>query len=118
MEQKGRISGWVDFIKLFSRSNIGRPTRIGVYAGSPDSMEDYWLEDGLPLQGLDIESDHAGSITLQIVLGGNGRSAMRHFTHVVRSPRLLKFTLSMSGEADGLEINDSDGKTTVLLFEG
>lgn len=117
MNIENRQNEWYDFIELFNRHNNGRPTRIGVYVGAPESMEDYWLEDGLPLQGIDLDPDHEQNNSLQIVLGGNRKADSRNFTHVIKSPRSLRITLSASGEADGLEIDDKEGNTTVLQFE-
>src|SRR5690242_15110551 len=118
MSRKNSLTDWLGFIELFNKTNVGRPTRIGVYVGAPDSMQDYWLADGLPLQGIDIDPDHEVSSSMQVVLGGNGKAASRNFTHVIKDPRYLKITLSASGVADGLEIDDGEGNSTVLQFEG
>lgn len=117
MDNKDRLNEWLQFIEVFNKANIGRPTRIGVFANEPDSVVDYWLEDGLPLQGVDIDPDHNGPETLQIVLGGNGNAKSKNFTHVVKDPQFLKFTLSSSGQSEGLDVSDAEGNTTMLRFE-
>lgn len=117
MNNTDRLNEWLGFIDVFNKANIGRPTRVGVFANETDSVVDYWLEDGLPLQGVDIDPDHDGSETVQIVLGGNGHAASRNFTHVVKDPLFLKFTLSVTGQSEGLEISDAEGNTTILRFE-
>jgi hypothetical protein len=38
-------------------------------------------------------------------------------THIVTGARFVKFTLSASGDADGLEVENSEAETTVLQFE-
>ena len=117
MNDASRLNDWMGFVEIFNNANHGRPTRVGVYVGEPGTMPDYWLEDGLPLQGVDIDPDHNGSNTVEIVLGGNGKPTSRNFTHVVENPRLLKFTLSATGASDGLEIDDAEGNTTIIQFE-
>ena len=117
MNKIDRLNEWLSFIEVFNQANIGRPTRVGVFANETDAVVDYWLEDGLPLQGVDVDPDHNGSETVQIVLGGNGKPSSRNFTHVVKDPQFLKFTLSVTGQSEGLDITDSEGSTTLLRFE-
>jgi hypothetical protein len=117
MINNDRLNEWLGFIEVFNKANVGRPTRIGVFANEPESIVDYWLESGLPLQGVDIDADREGPETLQIVLGGNGKPSSRNFTHIVKDPLFLKFTLSVTGQSEGLEISDAEGNTTMLRFE-
>ena len=110
-------NNWSRFLSLFGEQNRFRPTRIAVYEGAPDAMTDYWLEDGLPLMGIDLDTHGENGPTVEIMLGDSTRSDSRHLTHVVQGARFVKIVLSASGEADGLEIDDAEGKTTVLQFE-
>ena len=108
---------WAPFINFFSNQNRKRPTRISVFEGAPEEMEDYWLEDGLPLTGIDIDTHGKESPTIEIMLGDATKADSRHMTHVVSGARSVKIVLSASGDADGLEIVDAEGKTTILQFE-
>ena len=89
------------FLKLFSEQNGGRPTRLGVFEGEPGAMTELWIEDNLPLAGIDFE------------LGDAAEHGSLHFTHTVADARFVKIVLS----ANGCDIEDSQGKTTVLRFE-
>lgn len=82
----------------------GRPTRLGIFDGG----NDYWLESGLPFSGIDVDT-HGGDQTVELVLGD--------FTHITKKVKSVKFILSHTGEEDGFDIEDLDGKTTVLRFE-
>lgn len=104
------------FLELFLAENRYRPTRIGVFEGKPGDMEDYWLEDGMPLGGLDIDPDGIAGPDIEIMLGNNTPDGP-HMTHRISGTRFVKITLSVSGDADGLEITNSKGETTVLHFE-
>jgi hypothetical protein len=107
---------WTPFLKLFSEQNNSRPTRLGVFEGSPGEMTDYWIEDGLPLAG--ISADVQGeNLTIEIMLGDKADAKMHHLTHTVKGARLMKVILSADGAADGLEIKGAEGKTTILRFE-
>lgn len=111
-----RQHAWTSLLRLFSNENRLRPTRIAVFEGTPDDMTDYWLEDGLPLNGLDIDPGDGTGPTIEIMLG-SAKSGSRELTHVVKDARLLKLTLSVTGEADGLEVVDAKGTTTIMRFE-
>ena len=106
-----------DFFKLFSDQFRLRPTRIGVFEGEPGSLVDYWLEDGLPLIGIDVDTKGENSPTIQIMLGKADDPGTKLMTHVVKDTRSAKIVLSADGSDDGLEIRDKKGRTTFLRFE-
>jgi hypothetical protein len=108
---------WSRFISLFGEQNRLRPTRIGVFEGPPDAMEDFWLEDGVPLMGIDIDAHGRDAPDIEIMLGSAGKPGNGHLTHVVEGAVFVKIILSASGNADSLEIQGRDGRTTVLQFE-
>jgi hypothetical protein len=64
---------WARFLKLFAEQNVGRKTRIAVFQGPPDSLTDYWLEDRLPLAGIDIDPDDERGPDIQIMLQKPGQ---------------------------------------------
>ena len=114
MEATGTQHNWRPFVDLFGQTNRSRPTRIAVFEGEPEDWTDDWLEDGLPLTGIDIEERPGKPIALEIMLGTGGT---RQFTHAVKDVRSLRITLSATGVNDGLEIGDAEGRTTVLRFD-
>ena len=108
---------WSAFLRLFSLQNNMRPTRIGVFEGAPGAMTDYWLEDGLPLAGIDIDTRGEDAPTVEIMLGSVEKPDTRHLTHTTAKARFVRLVLSASGESDGLDIEDDEGRTTILRFE-
>jgi len=116
MKAATKQDNWAPFLALFDEQNRQRPTRIGVFEGPPGAMADFWLENGLPLAGLDIDARDGTGLNIQIMLG-DSRLGPNHMTHVVKGARSLKVLLSSSDNGDGLEIEGSDGMTTVLHFE-
>ena len=96
---------WTIFLRFYSNQNVGRPTRLGVFANGTD----YWLEDGLPLSGIDYEM-HGDSLTIQIMIGGQ-------LTHSIKNVKNVQFNFSLDEINDGLDITDNDGRTTILRFE-
>lgn len=104
---------FADLLKIFGEQNESRLTRLGVFIPENDTMQDYWLEDGLPLTGIDTETD--GGINVEIMLGKEGDE--RHLTHSIKNAQSIKIELGLEAEKDGLEITDAGGKVTILRFE-
>lgn len=102
--ETAKRSRWEDFLRYYGERNEGRATRLGVF----ENGNDYWLEDGLLLTGVDIDG-HTDAATVQIMLG--------HFTHTVRGVSHLTFHLSNDGNSDGLDVTDAEGRVAMLRFE-
>lgn len=117
MNEAIKQHNWSTFLELFSEHNRARPTRICAFEGAPDAMRDYWLEEGLPLAGIDVDARGESAPTIEIMLGDSTKTDSLHLTHVVSGARFAKIVLSANGDADGLEMEDSQGKTTILRFE-
>ena len=80
-------------------------------------MTDYWIEDGLPLEGIDIDTHGDNAPTVEIMLGDAQKTGSRAFTHIITKTRFIKIILSASGESNGLDIEDESGAITILRFE-
>ncbi len=107
---------WQKYLRLFSDENRDRPTRLGVFEGGPPVTEDLWLEDGLPLAGIDIGRGGDAGPEIDILLD-NGPTARAHMSHRISAAKLIRITLSEDGEEDGLDIDNQKGERTVLRFE-
>ncbi|HNQ14900.1 MAG TPA: hypothetical protein PKM58_05005 [Pyrinomonadaceae bacterium] len=95
---------WTGFVRQYGEQNKGRPTRLGIF----EAGNDYWIEDGLPLTGIDF--DTGSGVTTQIMLGEG-------MTHTIPDTRSVRISFSATEMNDGLDITGGDGKTTVLRFE-
>lgn len=71
----------------------------------------------LPLTGIAADLRGDAALQLEIMLGEATRTDSRHFTHAVTGAGVAKIILSADGAAHGLEIEASEGKTTILRFE-
>jgi hypothetical protein len=101
-------NAWNSILRSYTEQNKGRPTRLGIFEQQTDVYNDYWLEDGLPFTGIDVDT-HDGLPTIEILLGD--------YTHVIPGARSLKVNFDVDNDNDGLDIVDSEGKTTILRFE-
>ena len=105
------------FLRYFSETHELRPTRMGVFEESRGTVIDYWLEDGLPLTGIDVDNSNPEKPSVLILLSNKEGTEKSHFSHVINDVKLVKVFLSFDGKSDGLDISSFDGKTTVLRFE-
>jgi hypothetical protein len=99
---------WASFLNLFGKMKSGRQTRLAVFERNRDVVNDYWLENGLPLVGIDVDPGSRGPC-VEITVG--------NYTHQVYHPVRFDLKFSMDGEEDGIDILDSDGRTTLLRLE-
>lgn len=102
------IDDWSGFLNFYTERYAGRRTRLGVFELSGDVVNDYWLENGLPLVSIVCES-HSRRRRVIITVG--------EMTHEV--PDVVKITcqLTAGGSEDGLDILSSDHRMTILRFE-
>jgi hypothetical protein len=105
---KNNGSKWSTFLDAYSAMNAGRPTRLGVFELNDHVVNDYWIEDGLPLVALKVRSADA-SDSVEILAGD--------MTHVVDNAVKLVVHLTSSGHEDGLDIFDRHDRVTILRFE-
>ena len=99
---------WSEQIALFSTENLGRPTRLGVFEPLNYGLNDYWIEDGLQLNGIDLDSD-SGETTVTIHLDG--------YTYTIPSAKRINLHYSVDARDDGIDVVDSNGRTSILRFE-
>lgn len=96
---------WIPFLKEYSAKNEERPTRLGVFEPGNGGVEDLWIEDGLPLIAVDAY-ENKGAMRIDIVL--------RDYVHPVDG--VVK-VMHATDDGDGLDIQESSGRTTLLRFE-
>lgn len=101
-------NNWANFLNFYGEQNKGRLTRLGVFENPDGVVNDYWLEAGSPLTGIDTDT-RGETPTVEIMLGD--------LTHTVKGAKSLKIHFSFEGDGDGLDITDMEGKTTILRFE-
>jgi hypothetical protein len=100
-------SNWAEFLKKYSERNEGKCTRMGVFDNSDGVTNDYWIEDGLPLIGLDSYSEK-GRRRIDILF--------ENYTHSIDDAAVL-VSIGEAGADDGLDISDTRGVTTQLRIE-
>ena len=108
MNTKQTQHRWGAQLSQFSRENLGRTTRLGVFEPGDRGTVDYWLEDGLPLREVVCEENN-GARFVEIILDG--------FTHSIGNAMRLEFLFGTEKPDDGLNVVDADGRTTILRFE-
>lgn len=102
-------NGWTGFLHEYARRNEGEPTRVGVFESHDGVVHDYWLEDGLPLLGFDCY-ENRGKVHIDILFD--------NLTHSIDDAvMIVEWRGDEIGTDTGLDILDSDGRSTIIRFE-
>lgn len=99
---------WTSFLRSYSLENSGRRTRLGVFELNGDVVNDYWLEDGLPLVDIVLEQID-GTKNVRINLGT--------MSYEVKDAVKISAYLTNTGTEDGLDLLDRENRVTILRFE-
>jgi hypothetical protein len=77
---------------------------------------DFWLEDGLLLAGIDLDPDGERGTCVEIMLQAPSATSKNHMTHTVAGVKRLVLETT-DGHDGGLEIEDEEGRVTIMHFE-
>ena len=107
---------WQSDLVAFGKRNNMRPTRLEVL-GQPREVEsDFWLEDGLLLVGIDLDTAGERGTRVEIMLQAPSASGKNHMTHTVTGVKRLELETTDDRDA-ALEIEDGEGTVTIMHFE-
>jgi hypothetical protein len=106
---------WQSDLAAFGKRNNMRPTRLQVLGPAREVESDFWLEDGLLLAGIDLDTDGRGTC-VEIMLKATSASSDNHMTHTVAGVKRLGLQ-TMDGRDSALEIEDGEGRVTIMHFE-
>jgi len=107
---------WQSDLAAFGKRNNMRPTRLEVLGPTGEVETDFWLEDGLLLAGIDLDPDGERGTRIEIMLQAASASSKNHLTHTVAGVKRLGLETT-DGHDAGLEIEDGEGKVTIMHFE-
>ena len=99
---------WEAFLRFYSGQYRGRKTRLGIFEKREDVTNDYWIESGLPLLGIDIDLS-GEKPAIEVLLDG--------YSHSVQDAKELNAHFSVDSDEDGIDISHPNGSTTILRFE-
>ena len=107
---------WSRFLDLFLTRNAGRATRLAVFVEEDRGTQDFWIEDGLPLTAVTVESRERGT-EVELLFGKRDAPGDTQMTHIVHDAKTLKLELGLTNKGDCLELADAEGNHAVLRFE-
>jgi hypothetical protein len=100
---------WTDFFESLTNRRFEWKTKIEVL--SPE-MGDQVLTEGLPFNGVTIETDDDHT-TLEISVG---ESTTSHQTHNIKNPTKVAFLAADDSHGDVIDIEEADGTKTLITF--
>jgi hypothetical protein len=109
-------SSWQSDLAGFGKRNNMRPTRLEVLGPVREFESDFWLEDGLLLAGIDLETDGERGTCVEIMLHAPSASSKNHMTHTVAGVKRVELETTDGGDVE-LEIEDEEGQVTIMHFE-
>ena len=107
---------WQSDLAAFGKRNNLRPTRLEVLGPAREVESDFWLEDGLLLAGIDLDTDGESGTCIEIMLQSPSASSQSHMTHNVAGVKRLELETT-DGRDESLEIEDGEGRVTIMHFE-
>ena len=109
-------SSWRSDLVAFGKRNNMRPTRLEVLGPAGEVESDFWLEDGLLLAGIDLETEVERGTWVEIMLEAPSDSRRNHMTHTVAGVKRLELETNEGRDA-ALELEDGEGRVTIMYFE-
>jgi hypothetical protein len=100
---------WADFFESLSKRRFEWKTRIEVL--SPE-MGDQTLTDGLPLNGITVETK-GDRTSFDISVGENSDF---HQTHTINGPSRVAFLAADGTHGDVIDIEEENGTKTLITF--
>lgn len=107
---------WQSDVAAFGKRNNMRPTRLEVLGPAREVDSDFWLEDGLFLAGIDLDTDRERGTCIEIMLQTPSASSKNHMTHTVAGVTRLELETA-DGRDAALEMEDGEGRVTIMHFE-
>jgi hypothetical protein len=107
---------WDVSLSDFGKRNRMRPTRLEVLGADREAESDFWLEDGLLLAGITMESDREQGPSIEIMLRAPTVQGGEHMTHTVNGVNRVALEKT-DGRDEALEIEDKEGAVTIMRFE-
>lgn len=107
---------WQSDLAAFGKRNNMRPTRLEVLGPAGEVESDFWLEDGLLLAGVDLDTDGERGACVEIMLQAPSALTKNHMTHTVAGVKRLELETT-DGRDAALEIEDGEGRVTIMYFE-
>ncbi|HEX3249478.1 MAG TPA: hypothetical protein VHS05_08625 [Pyrinomonadaceae bacterium] len=107
---------WQADLAAFSKRNNMRPTRLEMLGPARDVESDFWLEDGLRLAGVDLNTDGERGTCVEIMLQAPSALSKSHMTHTSAGVKRLVLETT-DGLDKALEIEDGEGGVTIMHFE-
>ena len=107
---------WQSDVAAFGKRNKMRPTRLEVLGPAREVESDFWLENGLLLAGIDLDTDGERGACVEIMLQAPAASSKNHMTHTVAGVKRLELETT-GGRDEALEIEDGEGRVTIMHFE-
>lgn len=109
MNYEIKRENWTDFFDSLSKRRFAWKTKVEILKSE---MGDQVLTDGLPLNGITVET-RGDRISMDISVGENTEF---HQTHNIKNPKRVAFLSASDNHGDVVDIEEEDGTKTLITF--
>ena len=99
---------WTEFLDSFSRQHEGWLVTVEVLGEEIGAQME---AEGKPLEGITAKLKNGGEDSISIIVG---RTPAEHITHNIQSPTHVRIQQAENGADIALQIESSDGETTLV----
>lgn len=109
-------SSWQTNLADFGERNRLRSTSLEVLGADREVESDFWLEEGLLLDGIGLEMNGDRGPTIEIMLEAPVAATHAHMTHTIAGVKRVAMD-GPNGRDESLELEDKEGAVTIVRFE-
>jgi hypothetical protein len=110
MKREIPISSLKSFLKDFTERHETRPVNLQLLYGTTPMTE----AEGLPLIGIDFDSQPSGAVDVEILMGDEGSDGKRHLTHTVPDVKRVVVEMEKGNREKRLILESGEGETAML----
>jgi len=110
MKREIELSNLKTFLKDFSERHETRPVTLKLLYGTTPMTE----AEGLPLIGIDFDSQPSGAVDVEILMGDEGSDGKRHLAHTVSDVKRVVVEMEKGNRETRLILESGEGEKALL----
>lgn len=112
MKREIDLSDLKSFLKGFTERHETRPVTLQLVYGTTPMTE----AEGLPLIGIDLDSQLSGAVDVEILMGDEGSDGKRHLAHTVADVKRVVVEMEKGNRETRLILESGEGETAKLAL--
>ena len=110
MKREIQLSNLKSFLKGFTERHEARPVTLQLLYETTPMTE----AEGLPLIGVNFDSQPSGAVDVEILMGDEGSDGKRHLAHTVSDVRRVVVEMEKGNRETRLTLESGEGERAML----